>query len=220
MLAPGFVFGPWILAIGGNFLLRVGNRSGGIGARGGLIILAILLVLICVLGGRALGYPLAGFGAAASGVIAILLGIIARRRTDYYDGLLGRIFGFKNFIATAEVDRMERLFEQNPSYYFSILPFAWVFGLSDIWAKKFEHLTIAPPAWYSGYYEGNYFNTYWMMRSLDRMHHQAVRSYSPPVSSGGGGFSSGGGGGFSSGGHSSGGGFSGGGFGGGGGGRW
>jgi uncharacterized membrane protein YgcG len=219
MIAPGLVLGPWVLAIGGNFLLRIGSRGSGIGARGGLIILSIILALICIIGGAVMDYPLAGLGAAASGVLAIVLGIIARRRTDYYDKLLGRIFGFKNFIDTAEVPRMERLFEQDPSYYFNILPFAWVFGLSDLWARKFEHMAIAPPSWYYGYYEGNSFNTYWMMRSLGRMHTATVRSYTPPAPSGGSGGGSGGGG-FSSGGHSSGGGFSGGGFGGGGGGRW
>ncbi|GHU62705.1 hypothetical protein AGMMS49983_04660 [Clostridia bacterium] len=218
ILGPGAFFAVWIFVIGGRILLRVGVSGGGIGARGGVILLLIFIVLVCVIGGAIQGYPLAGLGAAASGVIAIVLGVIARKRTDYYNGILGRIFGFKNFIDTAEVNRMERLFEQDPGYYYGILPFAWVFGLSDLWARKFERMAIAPPTWYYGYYEGNSFNTYWMMRSLGRMHTATIRSFTPPASSGGGG--SGGGGGFSSGGSSFGGGFSGGGFGGGGGGRW
>jgi uncharacterized membrane protein YgcG len=219
MIVPGIFSGIWIFGIGGNILLRVGARGGGFSARGGIILLLILIVLICVIGGAALGYPLAGLGAAASGVIAIVLGGIARKRTDYYNDILGRIFGFKNFIDTAEVNRMEKLFEQDPGYYFNVLPFAWVFGLSDLWARKFEHMAIAPPTWYYGYYEGNSFNTYWMMRSLGRMHTATIRSFTPPAPSGGSG-GSGGGGGFSSGFSSGGGGFSGGGFGGGGGGRW
>jgi uncharacterized membrane protein YgcG len=218
-IAPGAFFLFWVVAIAGRILVRVGAQGGGISARGGIILLLILIVLICVIGGAALGYPLAGLGAAASGAIAIVLGGIARKRTDYYNDILGRIFGFKNFIDTAEVARMERLFEQDPSYYFNVLPFAWVFGLSDLWARKFEHMAIAPPTWYYGYYEGNSFNTYWMMRSLGRMHTATIRSFTPPAPSGGSGGSRGGGG-FSSGFSSGGGGFSGGGFGGGGGGRW
>jgi uncharacterized membrane protein YgcG len=161
-------------------------------------------------------YPADAAAAVAATVVSVLFASNARQRTKAYNTILGRILGFKDFIRVAETDRMERLFEQDPEYYFKTLPYAWVFGLSDIWAKKFENIVSAPPSWYSGYY-GTDFNTGMMARSISRLHTAAALSSKPPASTGGG--SSGGGGGSSSG-FSGGGGSSGGGFGGGGGGRW
>ncbi len=47
----------------------------------------------------------------------------------------------KEFIATAEADRINVLAEKNPSYL--RLPYAYVFKLPDTWAKKLE----PAPSW-------------------------------------------------------------------------
>ena len=122
-----------------------------------------------------------------------------------------KINGFKIFLETAEKEKLETLVESDPSYFYDILPFAYVLGVSDKWIKNFEGITLERSHWYCG-------NTFSPMTMYYLMHNQmpnVTRSMiSIPQSSSGSGLS--GGGGLSSGG----GGFSGGGFGGGGGGSW
>ena len=89
-------------------------------------------------------------------------------------------------------------------YFYNILPYAYVLGVSDAWIKQFEGIAIAPPDWYES---ADTFDYYRFNRSLNRTIHSASRVMnSIPQSSGG----------SSSGGGFSGGGFSGGGSGGGG----
>ena len=36
----------------------------------------------------------------------------------------------------------------NPEYFYNILPYAYVLGVSDKWMKKFEGITMEAPHWY------------------------------------------------------------------------
>ncbi|MGI5850177.1 MAG: DUF2207 domain-containing protein [Christensenellales bacterium] len=151
---------------------------------------------------------------AASTLLMGILTIIMRKRTKQGAEWFAKLLGFKNFIEKAEKDRILRLVEENPSYFYNVLPYAYVLGVTDKWAKNFEGIGIQPPVWYSGYYGMHTFNTIifasYMSRNLSGF--QSVMTSRPAPSGKSGGF---GGGGFGGGG------FSGGGFGGGGaGGSW
>ena len=152
-----------------------------------------------------------------AGVISTLVMLISLRyfpkRTYYGNEILGKLIGFKNFLETCEKDKLEALVLENPSYFFDILPYTYVFGISNIWIKKFESINIAPPVWYNSYYDYNYITFNRFMRSTMDSADYVMNSVEPsPISS----FSNG----SSSGGGFSGGGFSGGGSGGGGGRSW
>ena len=164
-----------------------------------------------------------GFGSALIG-IAFTVCILAAQfftvnmlqRTDRGIELMGKILGLKNFIKAAELDRINSLVEENPSYYYDILPYAFVMGLTDKWAKNFENIRIEAPDWYQGYEPGDTMFNVWMFSNMINSFGNSVsNSVMIPIgdASGGGDL---GGGGFGIGG----GGFSGGGFGGGGGGSW
>ena len=56
--------------------------------------------------------------------------------------MLGKIKGFKNFLATAEKDRLEALVNQNPTYFYDILPFMYVLGISNKWIEQIEDITL------------------------------------------------------------------------------
>ena len=134
--------------------------------------------------------------------------LIVTKRTEYGKKVLGEVNGFKKFLETAEKDKLESLVHDDPSYFYNILPYAYVLGVSDAWIKQFEGIAIAPPDWYES---ADTFDYYRFNRSLNRTIHSASRVMnSVPQSSGG----------SSSGGGFSGGGFSGGGSGGGGGSSW
>ena len=178
-------------------------------------IISILSIFISL---KIAGIGLTDRGNAIAGAVGVLIGIIAfvmsffiRQRSDMGHELKQKINGFKIFLETAEKEKLETLVESDPSYFYDILPFAYVLGVSDKWIKNFEGITLERPHWYCG-------NTFSPMTMYYLMHNQmpnVTRSMiSIPQSSSGSGLS--GGGGLSSGG----GGFSGGGFGGGGGGSW
>mgnify|MGYP002520544337 CR=1 FL=1 len=125
------------------------------------------------------------------------------KRTKYGNEILGKIRGFKNFLETVEKDKLEALVEKNPTYFYDILPYTYVLGISDKWIKKFESISIMAPTWYDGNSDFN-LNSFSSFINDTMSSAESSMSSSPSSSSGG----------------SSGGGSSGGGSGGGGGGSW
>jgi uncharacterized membrane protein len=150
-----------------------------------------------------------GISLIASGIIIFIFGILMAKKTKKGTQLYQELLGFKEFIKSVEKDRLKEFLKQDPNYFDKVLPYAIVFDVADEWKDKLKGLDIPPPAWYSGYYAGNNFNTLMFMNSLDHsMKAMTNTFYSAPQGSG------------SSGGSFGGGGFSGGGFGGGGGSSW
>ena len=76
---------------------------------------------------------------------------IMPKRTPYGNEILGKIKGFKNFLETAEKDRLESMVLSNPTYFYDILPFTYVLGVSDKWIKKFETINVEAPTWYDSH---------------------------------------------------------------------
>ena len=132
---------------------------------------------------------------------------------EEYRELYGRSLGFRKNILLVEKNRMALLLNENPSYFYDILPYAYVMGITNEFIKKFEGIHMDTPNWYV--YKGSdvftilMFNRL-MVNSFSGFTNRAISIASRKGASGYGGKF--GGGGF-------GGGFSGGGFGGGGGGR-
>lgn len=55
---------------------------------------------------------------------------------------IGEVLGLKEFMHTAEKDRLAMLLNEDERYFYRILPYAMVFGMVDEWAKKFDGLTV------------------------------------------------------------------------------
>ena len=70
------------------------------------------------------------------------------KRTTYGNEMLGKLKGFKNFLETAEKEKLEALVMQDSTYFYNILPFTYVLGVSDKWIKKFESMSLQAPSWY------------------------------------------------------------------------
>lgn len=129
------------------------------------------------------------------------------KRTKYGNEMLGKLKGFKNFLETVEKEKLESLVMENPNYFYDILPYTYVLGVSDKWIKKFESISLQAPTWYDSHHSFDISSFNKFMDSTMTTAQGAMSS--SPSSSGG-----------SSSGSSSGGGSSGGGSGGGGGGSW
>ena len=150
-------------------------------------------------------------GAIVLNILFIFCTVYMKKRTEYSNQLLGQVLGLRNFIIVAEKDRLQELVDENPYYFYDILPYAYALGLTNVWNEHFKDLTIAPCTWYISPYNTS---PYYSMHSLESQMNTIESNLTtvPVSSSGGSSFSSSGGG--------SSGGFSGGGFGGSGGGGW
>lgn len=175
-----------------------------------LYLIAVILACIAVM----LVVPTDAMLWTEKAIFAVCVGATAAiapfltRRSDEYTEQLNEVIGFRNFLRDAQKSELEMMLKDDPQYYYNILPYANVLGVSKIWQDKFAALSIEPPTYYSGRHI-SVFDIYVVSRLSDSV--SSSLTYTPPkVSSGS----------FSGGGHSGGGGFGGGGFGGGGGGSW
>lgn len=73
-------------------------------------------------------------------IISILFTMIMRRKTQYGEDIIARTLGFKNFLEKAEKENLESLVEKDPKYFYNILPYTYVLGISKKWIKKFENI--------------------------------------------------------------------------------
>ncbi len=87
-------------------------------------------------------------GIIAGGWIMVLLVRHIRKDTPYRLEKLSHLLGFREFIKTAELPMLKAMVDENPSYFYEVLPFAMVFGLSDKWYEHFANISISDPDWY------------------------------------------------------------------------
>ena len=72
------------------------------------------------------------------------------RLSDFGIHARGLCLGFKSFLMAAEKQRLELLLDENPDYYYNILAYAQVLGVSKIWQRKFDRLAESPSSWLFG----------------------------------------------------------------------
>jgi hypothetical protein len=72
--------------------------------------------------------------------IVMGLCLIPEKRTPYGQAVFGKIRGFKRFLATAEKEELDTQVESNPTYFYDILPYAYVLNVSNKWINKFENV--------------------------------------------------------------------------------
>ncbi len=141
-------------------------------------------------------------------LVSYKFAMLMTKRTKYGARMLGKILGFREFLRLAEREKIEKLAAADPAYFYAVLPYAYVLGLSDKWIKSFENIDVTPPSWYSTGRDDILFNICMlssMMNACRTAAGNAVEashniSNGEGVSSGGNGDSFSGGGGFSGGG--------------------
>ena len=139
-------------------------------------------------------------------ILLIIYAANTKKRKDEAKNYYNRIMGFKDYLEKVEKEKLELLVEENPNYFYDILPYAYVLGISNKWSKKFESITLSPPSWYvgnmydvnSGMFNVNTFNNSLTKTLASTATTMSSRPYQSSGTSGGGGFH--GGGGFSGGG--------------------
>lgn len=107
--------------------------------------------------------------------------------TEYRASLRGRLQGFREFIDTAEKDRIKMLVDDNPEYFFDVLPYAMVFGLTDKWVKQFKDINIQRTEWYDATSATSYGYINGLTSGMNNSVNNAITTCAPS-SSGSGGF--------------------------------
>lgn len=86
----------------------------------------------------------------AVSVATMLISQFIDIRSDKDIAIYGRISAFKQFLIDAEKDQLETLIEENPNYYFDILPYCYILKITKILKSKFDAVTTDGPSWYLG----------------------------------------------------------------------
>lgn len=94
------------------------------------------------------GIPVYMIIAIACAIILAALSCQCKRRTSIGTWYEERLIGFREFLKAAELDRIKLLVNDNPQYFYNVLPFAMVLGVTDKWVKNFDNIMDSPPKWY------------------------------------------------------------------------
>lgn len=123
-------------------------------------------------------------------IIGTLMGFFIKIFTKEEVKTRGKIIGFKQFLVTCELDKLEMMIAEDPEYYYNILPYCYVFGITKKMEAKFKALHVEEPSYCQGVSVAVFCSA--LNHSV---HGMGVSSSSGGGSGGGGGGSSGGGGG-------------------------
>lgn len=123
-------------------------------------IIFILYPFFAVLGGAPFGAFLGVAPAAASIPMACVILTSAATilflsnridlRTDRELLIYGQIAAFKTFLLDAEADRINTLVEENPNYYYDVLPYCYILKITDKLKAKFDRIALDGPSRYLG----------------------------------------------------------------------
>lgn len=75
-------------------------------------------------------------------IFILILVILMKRKNTYGEQIIAKIKGFKNYLETAEKTQIDKLVNDNPNYFYDILPYAYVLGVSKTWINKFENIPV------------------------------------------------------------------------------
>ena len=108
-------------------------------------------------------------------------------RTEISVERLGKIIGLKNYITSAEKDRLEMLVKETPTLFYDILPYAYVLNVTDEYCKMFEKIKIVPPAWFESDSLTNmdFFTGFYVANALNRSMAQVNAAVISPINNAG-----------------------------------
>ena len=87
------------------------------------------------------------------------------KRNNTGNRILGKLLGLKKFIEVAKKQEIQKLVEENPNYFYDILPYAYILDVTNTWIKKFENISIIDPKWETN----NNFYSYSNIQSIDNI---------------------------------------------------
>ena len=92
----------------------------------------------------------------------------------------------------AEKPRLEAMVKDNPNYFYKILPYAFVLGVSDVWINQFKDIVLPPAEVFNGRIGKRSFNNFTKGVNSSTAPSLENGGITKTSSRGGGGFSGGG----------------------------
>ena len=143
-----------------RFIMFLFTLEGGGGAPKGSAVRFLFVPFFSMFGGVPLAVGLSMMPADAAVLIAIAFAVCAlnvfilidridirsNEQLKYY----ARICGFKKFLLLAEVKQLEKLVEEEPRYYYNVLPYCYVLKITKKLKAKFDRIALDGPGWYLG----------------------------------------------------------------------
>ena len=135
---------------------KIGNNSAATRMRIHYVLKLILPILVMIISLMLAYYgtifqPISLIISIVCLLFVILLPFFLREYTPKGKVLIEKTMGFRLFLEVAEKDRLEMLLEENPDYYYTILPYTQVLGVSKIWMNKFKNIAIPRSSYMQGY---------------------------------------------------------------------
>lgn len=119
------------------------------GVLSGLLCVSLVVAYFVIDKGAARCPSTVIYGITALSWILIFFSPNLQHDTPYRIELISRLLGFREFIRTAELPMLKAMVDENPDYFYEVLPYAIVFGLSDKWRDLFKEIDFKPPTWYN-----------------------------------------------------------------------
>jgi uncharacterized membrane protein YgcG len=119
---------------------------------GRFLVRAGVVVLFSAFAYTIVQYPLWGgyqepLSAAIIGLVCVGFGLIMPKRAKNGTKQYANLIGFIEFVKTAEIDRVRKLYSEDSSYFDRTISYAIVTGMGDIWAEKFAEIINTAPGW-------------------------------------------------------------------------
>ncbi|MDE7082321.1 MAG: DUF2207 domain-containing protein [Clostridia bacterium] len=96
----------------------------------------------------------AGVLISAALVVALLILFVINKKIDLRTPEqlknYARICGFKRFLLLAERAKLEALVEENPEYFYEVLPYCYILGITEKLKKRYDRIIMDGPGWYLG----------------------------------------------------------------------
>ena len=73
-------------------------------------------------------------------IVDFVLAFVMVRKTTYGEVVSAKVKGFREFLETAEKEKLESLVNDNPNYFYDILPYTYVLNISRKWIDKFQNI--------------------------------------------------------------------------------
>ncbi|MDR1538291.1 MAG: DUF2207 domain-containing protein [Clostridiales bacterium] len=112
------------------------------------IVPTVALVIAFSIYGYATGNFFSYSIAALSCLFSLLISHKCRPRNERGSRHQETALGFRSFLESDEKARVNMLLADDPSYFFSIYPYAHAIGVGRKWARNFERASIERPSWF------------------------------------------------------------------------
>ncbi len=85
------------------------------------------------------------------GFVEVLFSVLLISRNKEYARQLNEVVGFKRYVINTGKPSLVLATEENPAFYYEVIPYAYVLNVLGVWEEKFRDIPVTAPVWLTGY---------------------------------------------------------------------